>query len=237
MSPLLRALPLSPCHPSLSRHLLLHTSTPLTTYCVSLCSMDEKIRKLDAELMKHRDAIRRAPPGPAQDSAKRRALTVLKQKRMYEDQRNKLYDQQGTVDGAYNTLQGLQTNVQMVAAMSAANKEIKSTMKQNKELKVDNVYKMMDEMQDLQADFEEIQDALGAYNMPIDVDEDELMNELDALGDEVLAEGQGAEGLPAYLQDLDLPAAPTGQVAGLPAAAPAAPAEDEFGLPAVPQRT
>lgn len=38
--------------------------------------MDEKIRKLDEQLMKHRDVIKKTRPGPAQDAAKRRALNV-----------------------------------------------------------------------------------------------------------------------------------------------------------------
>ena len=38
--------------------------------------MDEKIRKLDEQLMKHKENIKRTRPGPAQDAAKRRALNV-----------------------------------------------------------------------------------------------------------------------------------------------------------------
>lgn len=38
--------------------------------------LDEKIKKLDAQLVQHREAIRKARPGPAQDAAKRRALGV-----------------------------------------------------------------------------------------------------------------------------------------------------------------
>lgn len=38
--------------------------------------LDEKLRKLDAQLVQHREAIRKARPGPAQDAAKRRALSV-----------------------------------------------------------------------------------------------------------------------------------------------------------------
>lgn len=40
------------------------------------CRLDDKIRKLDEQLMKHRDAIKKTRPGPAQDAAKRRALSV-----------------------------------------------------------------------------------------------------------------------------------------------------------------
>lgn len=40
------------------------------------CRLDEKIRKLDAELAKHKEAINKCRPGPAKEAAKRRALGV-----------------------------------------------------------------------------------------------------------------------------------------------------------------
>jgi len=195
-------------------------------------SLDEKIRKLDEQLLKHRDAIRKMRPGAAQDAAKQRALAVLKQKRMYEQQREQLYGQQANIDGATFMMEGLQTNIQVVSAMSEGNKQMQTMMKKNKELQIDNVYKTMDQMADLHADFEEIQDALGSYNAPVDVDEDELMGELDALGDEVLAEGAASDGVPAYLQDL--PEAPQAFPQGALPNAPLSteePLPDAFGLP------
>ena len=196
--------------------------------------LEEKIRKLDEQLLKHRDAIKKTRPGPGQEAAKRRALAVLRQKRLYEQQREQLYNQQFSVESAANTMQSMQDNIQVVAAMQVGASEMKKLMKDNKELQVENVWKTMDDMQDLNADFEEINEAMASYSVPIDVDEDELMGELDALEDEVLAEGTSAGGVPAYLQDVgELPEAPVGMAAP---AAPTAVPEDEFGLPAVPQK-
>lgn len=45
--------------------------------------MEEKIKKLDAELTRYREQIKKTRPGPAQDAVKARAMRVLKQKRMY----------------------------------------------------------------------------------------------------------------------------------------------------------
>lgn len=39
-------------------------------------ALDEKIRKLDEQLAKHKEAIKKCRPGPAQEAAKRRALVV-----------------------------------------------------------------------------------------------------------------------------------------------------------------
>lgn len=201
--------------------------------------LDEKIRKLDEQLIKHRDAIKKTRPGPAQEAAKRRAMTVLKQKRLYEQQREQLYNQQFSVESAAHTMQSMQDNVQVVQAMQAGAKEMKNMMKVHKELQVDNVWKTMDAMQDMSADFEEINEAMASYSVPLDLDEDELMGELDALGDDILTEDITAGGVPAYLQDVgDLPEAPAGVAAPTaPTAVPQMQEQDEFGLPAVPQRT
>lgn len=59
--------------------------------------LDEKIRKLDEQLAQHKQKIK-STRGPAQEAAKRRALAVLKQKRLYESQRDQLYNQQFNVE-------------------------------------------------------------------------------------------------------------------------------------------
>lgn len=45
-------------------------------------TVDEKIKKLDAELGRYKEQIKRIRPGPAQEAVKARAMRVLKQKRM-----------------------------------------------------------------------------------------------------------------------------------------------------------
>ena len=45
-------------------------------------SVDEKIKKLDMELVKYKEQIKKTRPGPAQEAVKARAMRVLKQKRM-----------------------------------------------------------------------------------------------------------------------------------------------------------
>ncbi|KAK8609445.1 hypothetical protein V6N13_061893 [Hibiscus sabdariffa] len=95
---------------------------------------------------------------------------------------------------------------------------------------------LQDEMMDLMDVSNEIQETLGrSYNVPDDIDEEELMGELDALEADM---GSEADGVPSYLQpdkeepdfdtEIHLPAAPTGHTT-------AAQGEDELGLPAVPR--
>ena len=45
-------------------------------------SVDEKIKKLEMELVKYKEQIKKTRPGPAQEAVKARAMRVLKQKRM-----------------------------------------------------------------------------------------------------------------------------------------------------------
>lgn len=44
--------------------------------------MDEKIKRLDGELARYKEQIKKTRPGPAQEAVKARAMRVLKQKRM-----------------------------------------------------------------------------------------------------------------------------------------------------------
>ncbi|KAL6552598.1 hypothetical protein OROHE_007962 [Orobanche hederae] len=45
-------------------------------------NVEDKIKKLDAELARYREQIKKTRPGPAQEAVKARAMRVLKQKRM-----------------------------------------------------------------------------------------------------------------------------------------------------------
>ena len=74
------------------------------------------------ELARHREIIKKARPGPARDAAKRRALQVLKQKRLYENQREQLYNQQFNLEQVGFATQTAKETVVQVEAMRAANK-------------------------------------------------------------------------------------------------------------------
>ncbi|KDP30308.1 hypothetical protein JCGZ_18215 [Jatropha curcas] len=127
-----------------------------------------------------------------------------------------------------------------MSALKSANKELKGMMKIVKIQDIDN---LQDEMMDLMDMSNEIQETLGrSYNVPDDIDEEELMGELDALEADMGMETE-ADGVPSYLQpdkepdldaELNLPSAPTGNAAA-PAGRNNALAEDELGLPAVPR--
>lgn len=202
-------------------------------------TVEEKIRKLDTELARYKEQIKKTRPGPAQEAVKARAMRVLKQKRMYEGQRDMLYNQTFNLDQVSFAAEGIKDAQQTVAAMKSANKELKGSLKT---MKIEDIDNMQDEMMNLMDISSEIQDSLGrSYSVPDDIDEDELMGELDALEADMGSE-TNTDSMPAYLQpdrdsdldaELNLPSAPSGHSSATPQANPQA--TDEFGLPTVPR--
>ncbi|KAG6680452.1 hypothetical protein I3842_13G043700 [Carya illinoinensis] len=202
-------------------------------------TVDEKIKKLDAELSRYKEQIKKTRPGPAQEAIKARAMRVLKQKRMYEGQRDMLYNQTFNLDQVAFAAEGIKDAQQTMSALKSANQELKGMMKTVKIQEIDN---LQDEMMDLMDVSNEIQETLGrSYNVPDDIDEEDLMGELDALEADMGMETE-ADGVPSYLQpdkepdldaELNLPSAPSGQA--VPAGRSNAQAHDEPGLPAVPR--
>ena len=208
---------------------------------------------------------------------------MLKQKRLYEGQRDQLYSQQFNLEQTTFVMESAKDTVNTVQALKATSKDMKQAFK-SKELDISSIEKLQDELADfavgacaagasrqerraalltlarLQDINNEIQDVMGQnFALPYDIDEDELMGELDGMEDELAGEFETGAGAPSYLQvrrpQLAAPA-PTRAVLAvrvsqarawggaqddLPSAPTAKPhtaeAEDDFGLPAVPQRT
>ena len=181
--------------------------------------MDEKLKKLDAELARHREIIKQARTPAAKEAAKRRALQVLKQKRLYEGQREQLYNQQFNLEQVSFAAQSAKDTAVQVQAMQASAKELRAQFK-TKAFDIDKIDALNDEMADLMDQSAEIQETLGRnYNVPDDIDEEELMGELDALED-LMAEEETGEEVPSYLQDEALPDAPDGVAEPLPGVPP-----------------
>eukprot|EP00980_Cylindrotheca_fusiformis_P005742 scaffold1194_cov127-Cylindrotheca_fusiformis.AAC.19 len=192
-------------------------------------SMDQKINSLENELRIYKDKMKKAKSPAAKKQLQKRAMEVLKRKRMYEQQRDTLAGQQFNIDQASFGLESAKANIETVAAMKHANTELKRTMK--KDLNIDEVEDIADDMAELMEDFNEINDALGRnFATPEDLDEADLDAELEMLEDELEEDAlEEADSTPAYLQSNDMPAVP-GQVPGDKTENEV----DEYGLPAVP---
>ncbi|KAL8279309.1 hypothetical protein RQP46_008346 [Phenoliferia psychrophenolica] len=159
-------------------------------------SIEVKVRKLDAELTKYRDQMRKMKEGPGKAAVQQRALRVLKQKKLYEAQIGQLQQQTFNMEQASLTTDNLRNTMATVDAMKTANKELK---KQYGKMDIDKIEQMQYEMEDLIEQANEVQESMSrSYGVPDEVDEADLEAELDALGDDFAEE---EEGIPSYLRE------------------------------------
>jgi charged multivesicular body protein 5 len=147
---------------------------------------------------------------------------------MYEKQRDQMMKQQFNVDQTAFATENVSTTIETVAAMKSAASELKVQMK---EVDIDAVEELQEDISDMLLDVDEIQDVMGqSYAMEDDLDEDELMAELDELEDELDMESQQ---MPDYL--LNAASASKVEANASKVEASAVPV-DEFGLPIAPAR-
>lgn len=167
-------------------------------------SVAVKIRKLDQELLKYKDQLKNMKDSPGKNSIKQRAIRILKQKKQYESQMDQLQQQSFNMEQASMTTENMKNTLITLDAMQIANKEMK---KQYKNINLDKIEKIQDELEDLMDAANEVQETMGrSYGLPEDLDENDLEAELDALQDEVLFEDSNHVEA-SYLDDV-LPSAP-----------------------------
>lgn len=188
-------------------------------------SLDKKIIQLDNELVKFKQQMSRMRDGTGKNAVKRRAMTVLKQKKMYEGQRDQLMQQSFNMEQANFSTQTMKDTLTTVSAMKSG---LKTMQKEYKKISVDEIEDLQDDMTDMMDQVNEIQESLGrSYALDEDIDEADLEAELDMLGDEMLDDAMND----SYLDEA-MASAPTtlpGEVA--PAPVTTETPLDEFGLP------
>lgn len=161
-----------------------------------------KIRKLDNELRQLKEQMARLPDGsPSKASLKQQALRILQQKKQYENQKGMMMQQSFNLEQTNFTTESLKDTQVMVGAMQTSVKEMKQF---NKQINIDKVEDLRDELTELMQDSNEINEVMSrAYDTPDYLDEADLEAELGALG-ELDALDTGSSYLDA------LPSAPAG---------------------------
>jgi len=203
---------------------------PNLTDCISNVdsrgeSIDKKVARLDGELVKYKDQMKKMREGPAKNAIKQKALRVLKQRKMYENQRENLTQQSFNMEQANFATQMLKDTKTTVDAMKLGVKEMK---REYKTINIDKIEDLQDELEDMLEQANDVQEALGrSYGTP-DVDEDELEAELEALGDELALDNDTR-----LLDDVSTPSVPT-RVPGAESVNSDGQLVDEFGLPKIP---
>ncbi|KPM05616.1 hypothetical protein NH340_JMT04240 [Sarcoptes scabiei] len=186
-------------------------------------SIDKKIQKLEAELSKYKDQLKKMREGPSKNLIKQKAMNILKQRKMYENQRNTLMQQSFNMEQTNMATQTLKDTQVTVEAMKLGVKEMK---REYKKVNIDQIEDLQDDLADMMEDANEVQEALGrSYGMP-EVDEDELEAELEAINDELALDDT------SYLDEvsnLKVPSKEPGESINTDGQL-----VDEFGLPKLP---
>ncbi|TKA78744.1 hypothetical protein B0A49_02981 [Cryomyces minteri] len=168
-------------------------------------TIDVKLAKLNAELTTYQTRLARMKDGPGKAAIKQKALKVLRQRKLYESQRDQLQQQSWNMEQAGMMQDNLKNTMTTVDAMKTTTKELR---KQYGKVNIDKIEKMQDEMADLMDMGNDIQESISrSYDVPEDVDEAELDAELEALGEEVEFEGMGEmeSGVPSFMMDQTAP--------------------------------
>jgi len=109
-------------------------------------SVEKKIARLDAELLKYKEQMKKMREGPSKNMVKQKAMRVLKQKKMYEGQREQLMNQQFNMEQANFNIQSLKDTKTTVDAMKAGVKDFK---KAYKHVNIDKIDDLQDQMEDM----------------------------------------------------------------------------------------
>lgn len=164
--------------------------------------IDKKVNALDAELRKFRDQMSKMREGPGKNAVKAKAMRVLKQKKMYEQQLDNLRTQSFNMEQANFAHQTLKDTHTTVVAMKDG---MKAMQKEFKKINIEEIDDVQDELADMLEQADEVQEALGRSTTNINLDDEDLAAELDALGDELALDNDTS-----YLDDvLNAPEAPT----------------------------
>jgi charged multivesicular body protein 5 len=111
-----------------------------------LCRLDSKIDEIDKKLIKYKEQISTAKTQAAQRAAKQQALRLLKQKKMYEAQRDSMMAQQMNLESANFMTEQLKDTADQIAVMKQAQGAIAAQMKQ---VNINDVEDLQEQMQDL----------------------------------------------------------------------------------------
>merc|ERR1711957_39152 len=125
--------------------------------------------------------------GTKMGTLKQKAMMILKRRKMYDQQLGQTMNQQFNIDQVAFTTESIQDTINTVAALKQGNEVMKA---EAGKLDMDNIEDLYDDMAEMMADMEEVQEVMGrTYNC--EFDEEGLMDELNELDEEIACEQLG----------------------------------------------
>ena len=184
-------------------------------------TLQDKIKQLDQELAVLKRQIKKSS-GASKQRLKKRAMMVLKRRKMIDQQYGQVMNQSFNIEQTSHAIRNAMDTKEHIAAMKGARDELQ---KFQKEMDLNEVEDLYDDMDEVLMDQEEVQEIMGRnFGNVEEIDEDELMDELDGL-DSDIEEDLGDE---VYMPEAGNTPLPAGQAT---AATATAAETDDFGLP------
>ena len=154
-----------------------------------------KVDECNKQLVDIKNQMKTAK-GMAYKSLQNKALQVLRRRKMYDAQLNNVMSQQFNIDQVAFTTETITSTIDTMNALKAATAVQQQEMKK---LNMDQLEDLFDDLADMMADQEEIQEVMGR-SYQVEYDESELMNELAELDEEIVIE-QLSDGfnVPSYV--------------------------------------
>lgn len=137
-----------------------------------------KVQAIDKELKAQLQLYRSARNPTQKAQAKKKAVQLLKKKKMYEQHYNNLSNTQMTVDSANVDCQIMRDNINIMQVMKDTVQLQKDTL--HSMGGIDSMYDVMDDMQEIREEQQELNEEFQR-NYDVDVGDEELDAELDDL--------------------------------------------------------
>ena len=164
---------------------------------------NEKVMNIERELAKYKQQMRAAPKGSAAyRTAESKALQCLRRRKLYQRQQEVYVNQSFTVDQVQYAKENLKMAKETRDQMKASKKELMRGLRKTDVGKLEDVaYELEEVLQDTR----EVQEVLGRpYHMDTEMDDEDLLEELDALEEEMNSgelDELNEEHVPSYLQE------------------------------------
>lgn len=185
--------------------------------------LEARMRKCEADIEGLKKDLARTRAGTAQHNMyKRRILAAMRERKRIDQQIGSSFAQQANLTAVQDAQYQLTEAKETGAMLEEQNRVMQRQMK---EVNVDRIADVQDDMREHLLDNQEIQETLGADYGVDGIDDAELEAELEGLGEEMgFQETVGAEATPSYL----MPQGPSATPSYLaPAAGSSNPAERE----------
>eukprot|EP00826_Nyctotherus_ovalis_P000947 TRINITY_DN1008_c0_g2_i3.p1 TRINITY_DN1008_c0_g2~~TRINITY_DN1008_c0_g2_i3.p1 ORF type:complete len:194 (-),score=71.32 TRINITY_DN1008_c0_g2_i3:81-662(-) len=168
--------------------------------------LEGKVNECNKQLNEVKNAMK-TQKGIAYKNSQKKALMILKRRKMYEAQLNSVSSQQFNIDQVQFTSETIQTTIDTAAGMKQAAAAQKELMKK---LDLDQLEDLQDDMQDMMEDQQEMQEILGRDYAIDGYDEAEIEAELEELDGEIVNEKLEGNNAPSYIPQSN-PVQPVGQ--------------------------